>query len=389
MSLSVPPHATDQRRTSAAPVVERPLRIGLLAPPWVSVPPSGYGGTESHLDRLARGLQEAGHEVRLWTTGRSTCPVRRGHVYEEDRMDAIGSSAVEARHALAGYEWFESERCHLVHDHTLVGPFVQHRLPVITTNHGPFDEPELTAIYRSLQHRVPIVAISRSQATGAQRMGISVAHVIHHGISVEEVELGSGQGDEHGKFVLFLGRVNPAKGIERAIRVARSAGVRLLIAAKMHDAPEVEYYRSHIEPRCGDDVVFLGEVGGSAKQRLLGAAAALLNPIQWPEPFGLVMIEALAAGTPVVTTSNGAAPEIVEHGRSGFVCETDDELVRALRRLDTIDRTECRRAAFERFSTTRMVERHVTAYRQLLATQGARVRAAGLSPRTGVGPGIS
>ena len=347
------------------------LRIGILAPPWVSVPPRGYGGTESFLDRLARGFDVAGHEVRLWTTGESTCPVPRGWTYESDQIEVIGSTAVELRHALEGYEWLAAEGCDVVHDHTLAGPLIApDAMPVITTNHGPFGEAPLTAIYRRAQHRAAIIAISRDQAEAAHDLGIEVAHIIHHGIDVDEVPCGDGAGDERGPYLLFLGRMCAAKGLLEAIAVANEVGARLVIAAKMNEQLEIDYFRTHVEPLCHGNVEFIGEVGGARKQALLGGATALLNPIQWPEPFGLVMIEALATGTPVITTRRGAAPEIVEHGRTGAVCDTHDELVDAVRRVGLIDRSDCRTAARHRFGTELMVERHLWAYRRLLGARG-------------------
>lgn len=343
------------------------LRIGILAPPWLSVPPPGYGGTESVIDRLARGLAAAGHEVRLWTTGDSTCPVRRGSVFATARSDLMGNGLIELQHEIEGYEWLAGQGCDVVHDHTMIGPFARTgRVPVITTNHGPFDVPETTTIYRRLAGEVPIVAISRDQASVAARLGIHVSHVIHHGIDVATVPEGDGRGDDRGPYVLFLGRMNPAKGIVEAIEVASATGTRLLIAAKMREPLERAFYDEIVAPRCRDGVEFLGEVSSADKYRLLGGATALLNPIRWAEPFGLVMIEALATGTPVICTRRGAAPEIVRHGRTGFLCDDRDSLVRAVRSADRLDRRECRADVARRFSVETMVARHVMAYRELL-----------------------
>ncbi len=347
------------------------LRIGILAPPWVPVPPVGYGGTESVIGRLARGLRTAGHDVRLWTAGDSTCPVPRGFTYPTARTEAMGTSSIELRHTLEGYEWFGDEGCDVIHDHTLVGPFVAPATaPVITTNHGPFDNPELATIFSRFPRAIPIIAISRNQASVAPGLGIHVAHVIHHGIDVDEVPEGGGRGDEHGPYLLFLGRMNPAKGVVQAIEIARATGHRLLVAAKMREAAELAFYEEVVAPRCTDGIEYIGEVGGAAKERLIGGATALLSPIQWPEPFGLVMIEALAAGTPVISTPQGAAPEIVVHGRTGFLCDDTDALVRAVRSVERIDRRDCRSDVARRFSVGRMVRRHVAAYRELLAGSG-------------------
>jgi glycosyltransferase involved in cell wall biosynthesis len=344
------------------------LRIGILAPPWVPVPPPAYGGTESVLDRLARGLHDAGHDVRLWTTGESTCPVRRGFTFRSARTDAMGNSAIELRHTLEGYEWLADERCDVVHDHTLVGPFLPLAgPPVITTNHGPFDQPDLATVYRRMPPSVPIIAISHGQATVAARAGIRVDHTIHHGIDVAEVPEGDGLGDDRGPYLLFLGRLNPDKGIVQAIEAARATGSRLLIAARVREPFELAFYEHVVAPCCVDGIEYVGEVGGRDKEQLLGGAAALLSPIQWPEPFGLVMIEALAAGTPVISGRHGAAPEIVRHGTTGFLCDDHDSFVTAIHQIDSIDRHECRADVARRFGVDRMVARHIEAYRALVA----------------------
>ncbi len=339
------------------------MHIGLLAPPWAPVPPSAYGGTEAVVDRLARGMQAAGHRVTLFTTGDATCEVDRRWVYERSEGMRIGAAVVELRHLVHGYEALR--HCDIVHDHTVVGPVYAERfgeLPVVTTNHGPFDA-ELLDVYRSVAHRVPIVAISQAQAATAR--GLPLAGVIHHGIDVDRFEVGRGDGG----YLLFLGRMTPDKGAEQAARVARRAGMPLVIAAKMREAPERHYFEERVRPLLGPDVEFVGEVGGQAKADLLAGAVGLLNPIQWPEPFGLVMIEALAAGTPVVVTPRGAAPEIVDHGTTGFLAETEDELVDAVGRLGTLDRAGCRAAVEARFSTTKMVDEHLALFDRVLTAR--------------------
>lgn len=364
--------------TTSRPTFERryharsPLRIGVLVPPWVPVPPPGYGGTESLIDRLARGLQDAGHEVRLWTTGDATCPVPRGSTFDVSCRGAMGLAALELRQAIEGYEWFAQQGCDVVHDHSLAGPLLAHSsMPVITTNHGPFDNPELATIYRHAPAAIPIIAISQNQAATARRLGISISHVIHHGIDVDEIAEGDGHGDDRGPYLLFLGRMSPTKGVADAIDIARATGSRLVIASKTSDPDELDYFDREISHRCVDGIEYVGEVGGDDKYRLLGGATALLNPIRWPEPFGLVMIEALATGTPVITTPHGAAPEIVAHGRTGLVCADAAALVDAVQAVERIDRHHCRLDVSQRFSTTLMVRRHVDAYLELLASRAS------------------
>ncbi len=340
------------------------LHVGLLAPPWVAIPPPVYGGTELVLDHLARGLVAAGHRVTLFTTGDSTCPVDRRWIHRR-AVGTTGAITSELAQVEVGYRQLAG--CDVIHDHTLLGPLwalttgVAIDTPVVTTAHGEFT-PELTDLYATIGDRVSVVAISRHQASTAPT--VPIAKVIHHGIDLDAYPLGAGDGG----YVLFLGRMHPNKGVHRAIRVARAAGRKLRIAAKMWEPLERRYFAEVVEPLLGPDAVYLGQVGGREKADLLGGAEALLNPIRWPEPFGLVMIEALAAGTPVLTFAEGAAPEIVDDGITGFICGDEADMVTQLGRVSTIDRADCRRAVEDRFSTQRMVSDHVALYQRLQRT---------------------
>jgi glycosyltransferase involved in cell wall biosynthesis len=339
------------------------VRIGIVAPPWLPVPPPGYGGTESVLDGLARGLQYAGHEVVLCATGDSRCPVPTSWVLERASGVETAHSATELRHVIHAYERLAGD-VDVVHDHTLVGPIFARRfanLRVVTTNHGPF-EGELGDYYRAITGEVPIIAISHHQASTAQ--GTLISSVIHHGVDVEQLPPGDGRGD----YALFLGRMSPDKGVDAAIRIARAAGVRLIIAARMTEASELAYFAERVAPLLGPDVDFVGEVGGATKVALLGEARCLLNPLAWPEPFGMVMVEALACGTPVVATPSGSVPEIVEHGATGFVCLSESDLVKAVQWSGELDRRVCRSVAVKRFSLSRMVGDHLNFYQAVTET---------------------
>ena len=338
------------------------LRIGLVAPPWVAVPPPRYGGSELVIDGLARGLVAAGHEVVLVASGDSTCPVARRSTVPV----ALGTTApliAELPHVEAAYAALRG-RVDIVHDHTLLGPMFAATTgvaePVVTTAHGPFT-PELTALYAAVAHRSAVVAISRAQRASAP--SVPVRAVIHHGIDVERYPGGAGAGG----YVVFLGRMHPDKGPDRAIRAARRAGLPIRLAAKIWEPVERAFYREVVEPLLGPDAEYVGEVGGGAKAELLAGAAALLNPIRWPEPFGLVMIEAMACGTPVISFPSGSAPEVVDEGVTGFLCADEDAMVEAIGRVDTIDRARCRRVAATRFGTARMVADHASLYRSVLA----------------------
>lgn len=338
------------------------MRIAVIAPPWLPVPPSGYGGTELVLDTLCRGLSASGHHVLLCSTGDSTCPVERHATYERHVDVANINPADELRHVMNAYDAARAWGADVIHDHTISGPVWSRNelhVPVITTNHGSFDEP-LRSIYRELATTVPLIAISSDQA---RRAGdIPVFRVIHHGLDTASVRTGDGRGG----YALFLGRMHATKGVHTAIEVARAAGMPLKIAAKLREPLEVQYFRERVEPLLGGDVEYLGEAGPSEKYALLRDAVCLLNPIEWPEPFGMVMIEALACGTPVLTTPCGAAPEIVDDGVTGYVRRDTTGLVGALRSVDRIDRAACRRSVERSFSMSRMASDHAATYACLL-----------------------
>lgn len=341
------------------------MDIAIIAPPWLPVPAPAYGGTEAVLDQLARGLQAAGHEVLLVCHSDSTCPVPKASVIPAEDAVRMGRMSIELENAIGAYELVQD--ADVVHDHTLTGPMYSARfpkLPVVTTNHNPFTRP-YNAIYGAVVPRVALVAISHSHAASTH---VPVDAVVHHGIDVEDYPIGRGDGG----YVALLGRMVANKGVHRAIAVAKTVGMPLKIAAKMREPHERAYFEEFVEPHLGEDVIYLGEVDADGKRELLASAAALLNPISWREPFGMAMLESLACGTPVVGCPQGAAPEIVEHGVTGFLGDTDAELINGLMSLDQIDRGVCREQARQRFSVERMVEGYLRVYerRRSVVTDG-------------------
>jgi glycosyltransferase involved in cell wall biosynthesis len=336
------------------------MRIAQIAPPWTPVPPPLYGGIELVVDRLCRGLADAGHDVLLYTTGDSTCPVPKQWVLPNAEGTRIGMAVPELRHVLHAYEAVEG--FDIIHDHTVFGPIYAERYPhlnVVTTIHGPFNE-ELADLYGRIARRVPIICVSHDQRSCAPE--VPIARVIHHGIDAPDFPYGEGKGG----YLLFLGRMAAEKGPHRAVEVARKARVPLLMAAKMREPWERAFFEAEIEPYLTDDIRYLGEVPHEEKLSLLADAMALINPIRWHEPFGLVMTEALACGTPVITFAEGAAPEIVEHGKTGFLCDDEAEMVDAVRRVGELDRAACRAAVEGYFSTRRMVDEHIDLFESLL-----------------------
>lgn len=338
------------------------MRIGIVAPPWLPVPPTSYGGIEAVVDGLARGLVRMGHDVQLFTVAESTCPVRRLALFAH-AQDDMGLALPEAAHVIAAYEQLRD--CDVIHDHTLLGPLVgpaatdatgQPSPPVLVTHHNPFT-PEAARVLAAVASRATVVAVSHAHARSAH--GVPVGAVVHHGVDLQRYHP-SPRGDEG--YLLFLGRMSPDKGVHRAVRVAVRSGRRLVIATKMRHPDELAYYEREVAPLLGPDAEPPREASLAEATALLAGATALLNPISWPEPFGMVMIEALASGTPVLAFPHGAAPEIVEHGRTGFLCGTEDAMVDAVGRIGQIDRRACRIAAERRFSLDRMARDYLGLY---------------------------
>jgi glycosyltransferase involved in cell wall biosynthesis len=339
------------------------MRIAVVSTPFVAVPPRGYGGTELVVHELVRGLSAAGHDVTLFATGDSRARdlryVYSAPVWPPDRRAELRHCAAAAR-AIAG------ERFDLVHAHTPAMLSFADELgaPLVYTIHHARDD-RLTQAYR----RRPFVRYVAISARQAELVPELACEVIHHGLDPERHPLGHGEGD----YALFLGRLSPVKAPELAIAAARAANVAIRLAGELHvdDATpgwKVELSAALAQP----GVLHVGPVSGERKMRLLGGARALLMPLRWEEPFGLVMIEAMMCGTPVVAFPRGAALEIVDEGITGFLVGDLAEMAAALARLDAFDRVACRRRAQARFGSARMVR----AYERVYARAGATAQLA-------------
>jgi glycosyltransferase involved in cell wall biosynthesis len=331
------------------------MKIGLVAPPWAPVPPVTYGGTESVIDNLARGLTWRGHEVTLFTVGDATCPVHRCHLFPE-AVRPMGLSLPEAAHVLEAYDALAD--VDVLHDHTCLGPLVCAGRPIpplVVTHHGLYDLAALR-VFREVSRRSLMVAISHDQASRAK--GMRIERVIHHGIDLDRYRPARHQGDH----LIFIGRMSPTKGVHTAVRIAHAAGRPLRVVTKMREADELEYFRTRVRPLLSAEDEVLEELAFPERLGLLQSAVGLLDPITWPEPFGLVMAESLAVGTPVIATPLGAAPEIVTDRVTGFLCRTTRDAVRAVGQLPQIDRVACRRDAQRRFSLHRMARDHESLY---------------------------
>ena len=340
------------------------MRIAILSPVWFPVPPVGYGGIEWVVSLLADGLAEAGHDVTLFASGDSFTKAELASVYDEAPSAEIGQTTPELRHALACYE--RADEFDIVNDHS--GPLAAalgaaSATPVVHTVHGPLTgEPgELYVTLSKVAPEVGLISLSLNQrkpqpdlpwvATCPNALDLD-AYPVH---------------TERGEYLLFLGRMSADKGCHRAIEVATEVGVPLKIAGKMREPAEREYFETYVAPHLGEGVEYLGETSHGKKVALLQNARATLFPIDWEEPFGLVMIESMACGTPVIATRWGAVPEVIEEGRSGVIVDDYHEMAGALADADRLEPLECRRYAEERFSAGRMVRDYESAYEAVLA----------------------
>jgi glycosyltransferase involved in cell wall biosynthesis len=337
------------------------MRIAQVAPLAESVPPEGYGGTERVVSYLTEELVRLGHEVTLFATGDSDTSANlepmSPHAARSD--PELDPGPFETRMLTEAYR--RSDEFDIIHCHTdYVGlPLAEHvSTPTVITLHGRLDIPGLPALFREFPN-VSYVSISDSQRAAAP--DIHWVATVHHGLPERLYPFQPTPGD----YLLFLGRVSPEKAPDRAIRIAARAGVPLKIAAKV-DPKDQEYFAAEVEPLLDEPLVdFVGEVGGDKKLELLAHARGLLFPIDWPEPFGLVMIEALACGTPVVARRRGSIPEILLHGETGFIGETDDELCDAVSRLHQIDRRRCREDFERRFTDAEMTRKYLALYERV------------------------
>ncbi len=312
---------------------------------------------------LVDGLLARGHDVTLFASGGSRTSARLVTVFEEPPTTArIHESYWELAHALAAYN--RHREFDVVHDHSgSIGPAIGGftGTPVVHTLHGPAT-PRARHLYGLMAERVWFVAISRYQME--QMPELRYAGVVYNGIPLHLYPF---RAEKEG-FLLFLGRASREKGPEVAVRVARRLGAKLVMAVKVVEEPEKRYWREVVEPELTGEERVLGEVSVEEKADLLSRARAVLFPIQWPEPFGLVMAEAMACGTPVVAFRNGSSPEVIEDGVTGFLVEEGDEegMAEATRRVGEINPAHCRRRVEERFSQEVMVEGYVEAYRRVL-----------------------
>lgn len=344
------------------------MRIAQVAPLIESVPPRLYGGTERVVGYLVDELVRQGHDVTLFATADSRTRAELVPIYPTGLREARCQDAAAPHVIMIEEVARRAETFDLIHFHIGELHFpVSRRLsvPHVTTVHGRLDLPELVPLFEEFSD-VPVVSISNAQR--APLPHARWAGTVHHGLPLDLHAFHPGPGD----YLAFLGRVSPEKRADRAIAIATACGWPLKIAAKV-DPADKEYFEREIRPLLDNPLVeFIGEIGEREKRAFLGGARALLFPIDWPEPFGLVMIEAMACGTPIVAFRGGSVTEVIEEGVTGFVVDSVEEAVEATRCVHLLNRYRCRATFERRFNVTRMAADYVQIYQQLVAqTAGA------------------
>lgn len=353
--------------------VHGPLRIAIVAPPWYPVPPGGYGGIELVVYLLADELVKLGHEVTVLGRQSGRNGFELVALAPESWTEDLGNSGHQAREATflrLAYQMLRHRSFDVIHENSgyggmLMAATLELQSAAVATLHGPLNEPD-GRFLSTIDRDVDLVAISSAQR--GMVAAVRWAGVVHNAVDMSHLEVGGGEGG----YLLEVARISPDKGQDVAIEVARRANKRLILAGKIDEGNQ-DYFREKVKPHLGKQVEWIEDVGGRAKTELLAQAAGLLFPIQWEEPFGLAMVEAMASGTPVIATGRGAAIEIVDEGVTGLLADDVDDLVLAVDRLGEIDRERCAERARDRFSPRRMAEGYEAVYRAAVARKRDQV----------------
>lgn len=348
------------------------MRIAQVAPLFESVPPKLYGGTERVVSWLTEELVRLGHEITLFASGDSMTTARLIPGCEEslrlspESVDHLAHHLVQLEQVLRHKDEFDLIHFHIDYMHYPVSR--RERYVHVTTLHGRLDTPDLVPLYEEYSE-VPVISISDSQRDPLPKL--NWLGTVHHGLPVDTYKLHR----RSGGYLAFLGRTSPEKGLDRAIEIATAAGMQLKIAAKI-DKADQEYFETIIQPLIGGrDVEFVGEIGYPAKNDFLGNATALLFPIAWPEPFGIVMIEAMACGTPVVAYPFGSVPEVVVDGVSGYIVPDQSAAVEAVKNISDLDRKQVRKHFERHFTADRMALDYLKIYERMVNRKKAPITA--------------
>jgi len=334
------------------------MKIAIISPIAWRTPPRHYGPWERVVSLLAEGLVKENIDVTLYATGDSITAGKLRSVcespYEENRE--LDAKVWESLHISEVME--QANEFDIIHNNYDFLPLTYSGLiktPVLTTIHG-FSSPKILPVYKKYNKKTHYVSISDADRDGE----LDYIRTVYHGIDIESFTLNEARGD----YLVYFGRIHPDKGTREAIQVAKKAGMRLIIAGIIQDTA---YYEEYVKPFLGNDIHYIGSVGPAERNKVLGNAFALLHPINFNEPFGLSIVEAMACGTPVLAFNRGSMPEIIQNGVNGFIVADIEEMVNKLKEVGTISRSVCRRSVEQRFTQEKMVKEYIDVYKEILA----------------------
>jgi len=343
------------------------LKIAMLAPVWIRIPPESYGGIEIVVSLLADGLVDRGHDVTLFASGDSVTKAKLVSVYDKPQKDKIGWVLPDIFHAASAFDYCRREDFDIIHEHmgfSGVALGLQSATPVLSTLHGEFND-STRPFYERFKDAVYYNAISEYQRQCLP--GLRYVKTVYNTIDFSSYPVKT----KKGGYLLALSRLSPSKGAHLAIQAAKKLNRRLIIAGKVDRGEDTAYFEKMIEPYVDDrQICFLGEVSEERKRELMAGADCFVFPIQWDEPFGLVMLEAMAGGTPVVAFNRGAAAEVIAPGLSGYIAGSFDEMVRMIDEAASLDPLACRQWAESRFPVDKMVDGYLENYLHILRAEG-------------------
>lgn len=345
------------------------MKVAQIAPIWYAIPPKGYGGIEYVVHCITEGLVKKGHDVTLFAAGDSVTKAKLVSVYDVAPSERIGQAYPDLLHVMNAYQ--RADEFDLIHDHSgLIGPVIGSFLkaPVLHTLHGPATW-EAKDFYGKMKDRIFFNAISDYQR---ENFGdLNFVGTIYNGVDTNVYTYREDKED----YIFFIGRMNPEKGSHVAVEVAKRTGKKMVMVSKMTEPHEKAYFKEKVEPilKGAKNIELIGEIDTKTKIEMYQKASCVLFPIQWPEPFGLVMTEAMACGTPVLAMRNGSVPEVIAHGKTGFICDSVDDMVKAVAKADQLNPMDCRKHVEKHFSVDIQVENYVKAYEQILEKTSGRM----------------
>ncbi|MCL6472983.1 MAG: glycosyltransferase family 4 protein [Firmicutes bacterium] len=347
-------------------IEQRKLKIAIISPPWFPVPPTGYGGIELVVSLLTEGLCRKGHDVTLFASGDSITQARLISIFDKAPFKKMDDNIhLENMQSLAAYS--QAEDFDIIHDHDgygsrLLGAFTSRLLkkPVFATLHGPAEKQSLN-FFHAIASDLLYVAISDFQRKTFGNLNF--AATIPNAVMIDRYPFS----ESTGNYLLFVGRMNEEKGAHIAASVAKRTGKRLIMIGKCSENHEKQYFKDKVKPYLTRKIEYLGEVDHETKLELYQGAECTLFPIQWPEPFGLVMIESMACGTPVIAIRNGSVPEVIRDGQTGFIVDDKFGMIEALKKIDKIDRACCRDLVIKEYNEELFIDRHERIYRSALS----------------------